>query len=90
MPSTKKDDEFFKDLNIINGDIDVDINYPYVKEVLKIDSPKGRNIEPFELYRYGHKFIADDLVGYRFNNESRHNIYQDVSCLLYTSDAADE
>lgn len=68
-------DEFFKDLNIINGDIDVDINYFYVKEVFKIDLLKGRNIEFFELYRYGYKFIVDDLVGYRFNNEFRYNIY---------------
>lgn len=76
-------DEILKDLNILNGDIDVDVvSYPKIKDVLKIDSRQGRNIEPYELYRYGHNFIADDLVGYRFDSESRHNIYQDVSKLF--------
>ncbi len=69
----------FSDLRIMNGKTWLNHDLRVVKDVLSLDPARTPEETKEALYKHGDTFITDDLVGYRFDNESRWDMLSDLS-----------
>lgn len=74
--------EEFSDLTIANGRTWINHDFPIVKDVLPLDPTRSPEQTQAELYAHGNTFITEDLVGYRFDNESRWNMLSELKSLF--------